>query len=115
MDIRDIRPFASVEGIADTVSIETLKRFSPVAAIEEASPKSSLPLLVARAGQDHPALNAPLDACVQAALAANMTLDVLNHPAGYHAFDVRNDDARTREIIAHTLRFVSAHLGACAS
>jgi hypothetical protein len=39
-----------------------------------------------------------------------MPLDLLNHPAGYHSFDVRNDDARTREIIGHTLAFVREHL-----
>jgi hypothetical protein len=32
----------------------------------------------------------------------------LNHPAGNHAFDTRNDDARTREIISHTLAFIRA-------
>src|SRR5579872_887370 len=92
--VMDLRPLASAEGVAGAVAIETLKRFSPVAAVEEGGARS-LPLLVARAGLDSPSLNAGLDAFVQAALAANMTLDVLNHPAGYHAFDTRNDDART--------------------
>jgi dienelactone hydrolase len=55
-------------------------------------------------------LNSQLDAFVQAALAADMPLDVLNHPAGYHAFDTHNDDARTREIIRHTLAFMRERL-----
>ena len=108
--VMDLRPLASAEEMADVVTMETLKRFSPVAAVEEGGGRS-LPLLVARAGQDNPALNAGLEAFVRAALAANMTLDVLNHPAGYHAFDTRSDDARTREIIGHTLGFVREHLG----
>jgi acetyl esterase/lipase len=112
--VMDLRPLASAEEMADVATMDTtmdtLKRFSPVAAVEEGGGRS-LPLLVARAGQDNPALNAGLDAFVQAALAANMTLDMLNHPAGYHAFDTRSDDARTRAIIGHTLGFVREHLG----
>lgn len=107
--VMDLRPLASEEGIAEHVEVETLRRFSPAAAMEEAS-TISIPMLVARAGQDHPSLNAGIDAFVRAALAANLTLDVLNHPAGFHAFDTRNDDARTREIIGHTLAFVREHL-----
>ena len=67
------------------------------------------PLLVARAGLDQPWLNATVDAFVARALAANATLDVLNHPTGRHAFDVLDDDDRSREILARTLDFVRAH------
>ena len=105
--VMDLRPLASEEGAAEDVSIETLSRFSPVATVERAHIIAT-PMLVARAGQDHPGLNAGLDAFIQAALAANMPLDVLNHPAGYHGFDTRNDDARTHEIIRHTLAFIRA-------
>lgn len=108
--VMDLRPLSAAEGVAGSVPEETLRRFSPLAAVAEAG-TVSIPLLVARAGQDNPSLNAQLDAFVQAALAANMTLDVLNHPAGYHAFDTRNDDARTHEILAHTVAFVREHLG----
>lgn len=105
--VMDLRPLAAEEELADSVTSETLRRFSPVAAVENVG-KLSKPILVARAGQDHPALNKSLDAFVEAALAANAPLDVLNHPAGNHAFDTRNDDARTKEIIGHTLAFISA-------
>ncbi len=43
-------------------------------------------------------------------LAANAMLDVANHPQGVHGFDVENDDARTREIVARTILFVKTHL-----
>ena len=109
--VMDLRPLASEEGIAGSVSPETLRRFSPVAAVENIG-KLSMPVLVARAGQDHPALNTSLDAFVAAALAANAPLDALNHPAGQHAFDTRNDDARTKEIISHTLAFIRARFEA---
>lgn len=110
--VMDLRPLGTAEGMAGSLSeeaLDTLRRFSPVAAVEEAV-AVAIPMLVARAGQDDPALNAGLDAFVRAALAANMTLDVLNAPAGYHAFDVRNDDARTHEIFTHTIAFMREHL-----
>lgn len=107
--VMDLRSLSAAEGGAGSVSEATLRRFSPLAAVEEAG-AVSIPMLVARAGQDNPSLNAQLDAFVQAALKANMTLDVLNAPAGYHAFDTRNDDARTHEILGHTIAFVREHV-----
>jgi acetyl esterase/lipase len=107
--VLDLRPLASAEGTAGHVAAETLRRFSPVAAVEERG-AMTIPLLLARAGHDSPALNVLLDAFVGASLAANLSLDLLNHPAGEHSFDVRNDDARTREIIGATLTFVRTHL-----
>lgn len=110
--VMDLRPLAGAEGVPDTVSAEILRRFSPLATVEAASAgQITTPLLLARAGQDHPSLNAGLDAFVGAALKANMPLAALNHPAGYHSFDARNDDARTREILEVTLGFLRAHLG----
>jgi len=105
----DLRPLASEDDLASATTMETLARFSPLAVIEGSSPRTT-PMLIARAGRDHPALNAQLDAFAQAALAANMPLDLLNHPEGEHGFDTRTDDARTREIITHTLAFLHARL-----
>jgi acetyl esterase/lipase len=115
--VMDLRPLAAAEGVGSHLAAETLRRFSPVAAMEEARDaeahgSASPPLLVARAGQDNPSLNKQLDAFVQAALAANAPLDLLNHPAGYHSFDARNDDARTQQIISHTLDFIAEHMEA---
>lgn len=109
--VMDLHPLASKDSAASGIAAETLRRFSPVAALEEAGANPiSLPLLMARAGQDNPGLNAQFDAFVHAALAANMPLDALNHPAGYHGFDTLNDDPRTREILRRTLVFVRERL-----
>jgi hypothetical protein len=43
---------------------------------------------------------------VAAAVAAGVEIDYLNHAEGEHAFDVRNDDARSRAIIQRTLDFL---------
>ncbi|HKC23293.1 MAG TPA: alpha/beta hydrolase [Thermoanaerobaculia bacterium] len=68
------------------------------------------PILVARAGLDQPSLNAGIDRFVQEALATNACVDVLNHPAGRHGFDILDDDARSREIIARTVEFLRLRL-----
>jgi len=107
--VLDLRRLASAEGVTGHITAETLRRFSPLAAMEEARSMNALPQLVARAGQDSPEVNEPLDAFVQAALAANVPLDLLNHPTGYHGFDTLNDDGRTRQIISHTLAFIREH------
>lgn len=91
-----------------TFSDEVLQEFS---AINYVSPLAA-PILLVRAGLDHPALNSGIDRFVQAALAQNMRLDLYNHPAGEHAFDTRNANARSREIIALTLAFMNRHLSA---
>jgi acetyl esterase/lipase len=68
------------------------------------------PMLVGRAGLDNPQLNAGLDRFVQAALARNATIDVMNHAQGHHAFDILDDDARSKEMIRRTLEFLRTHL-----
>lgn len=70
------------------------------------------PLLIARAGRDAPALNASVDAFVRAALEKGVTLDFLTHPAGRHAFDLFDDDARSRTVIRRTLAFLGENLAA---
>lgn len=67
------------------------------------------PMLVARAGRDMPGVNEHLKKFLDAALASDVPLELLNHPAGEHGFDILNDDARTREIIGRTIAFLEEH------
>jgi dienelactone hydrolase len=69
-----------------------------------------LPIFIARAGLDDPETNWWIDLFVQEALAANATLDLANHPTGRHAFDILDDDSRTRQIIARTIEFIRANV-----
>ena len=108
--VMDLRLLADADERADPAAMSRLARYSPIAVLEESGFSGAPPILLARAGQDHPALNAGIDAFTQAALTANLTLDVLNHPAGAHGFDTATDDARTREIITHTLAFIRERL-----
>lgn len=51
------------------------------------------------------------DEFVAVASERNIPFTLMNHPTGEHAFDLLNDDARSREIIRATLAFLSEHLG----
>jgi len=87
---------------------EVFKKFALASCLEQDDFRSS-PLFIARAGLDRPALNERIDAFVRKALAANATLDFVNHPRGQHGFDLLDDDARSRQIIASTIAFIKTN------
>ena len=103
LDLQDKAPGSTAE-----ISDETRRALSPVAHLEGGPVP---PLFVARAGLDHPFLNATIDRFVGKALAVNAEIDVLNHASGRHAFDILDDDARTKEILKHALEFLRLRLG----
>src|SRR6266849_4787748 len=91
------------------LSNEDLEEFSATHHLK-ARAKEIAPIFIARAGLDYLALNQSVDQFVREALAHNISIDLMNHPEGLHAFDILNDDARSREIIRATLEFIKAHL-----
>ncbi|HXO41497.1 MAG TPA: alpha/beta hydrolase [Thermoanaerobaculia bacterium] len=105
--ILDLR--AKPPGATPAVTDEMRRDFSPLVHLG-AEGIGMAPIFIARAGLDHPLLNGPMDRFVQEALARNLTLDVMNHATGRHGFDILDDDARSREIIARTLDFLKARL-----
>jgi acetyl esterase/lipase len=95
---------------AAEVPDETLREYSPVELLTESAGMVP-PILIARAGlEERPWLNPTIDQFVAEALERNMEIDVLNHPSAHHAFDVLDDDDRSRDIIARTLQFAGRHL-----
>jgi dienelactone hydrolase len=80
------------------------------AATQVRSKGTGLPIFIARAGLDQPLINETIDLFVQEALAGNALLDVMNHSAGRHGFDILDDDDRSREIIARAVAFAQAHV-----
>jgi acetyl esterase/lipase len=68
-----------------------------------------IPICVAQAGLDRANVNKGINRLVSEARSAQATLELLQHPNGHHGFDILDDDARSREIIAQTLAFVRAH------
>jgi acetyl esterase/lipase len=103
LDLREKPP-----GPAAPISDEDRLEFSPAHHVESGRPVP--PVLVARAGLDHPFLNATIDRFVAAALARNAPLEAINHPDGRHGFDILDDDPRSREIAARTIEFLRTHL-----
>lgn len=73
-------------------------------------PEALAPMLVVRAGGDHPLLNQSIDAFVAEALRQNAAIEVINYPEGRHAFDVLDDTGHTRQILQRTLEFLKTHL-----
>lgn len=78
--------------------------YSPLAQVGVSGQK--LPIFIARAGLDDPTLNAGLDAFVREATAKGFELQVFNHAEGQHAFDILDDNDRSREIIQAFVAFL---------
>jgi acetyl esterase/lipase len=95
--------------IPASISDEVLQQLSPVYRV--AAGHRVPPMLIARAGKDAPAINATVDAFVREAKAHDAPLQVIEHPTGQHGFDVRDDDDRSREVIAAAIRFITEQLG----
>ncbi len=104
LDLREPPP-----GADDGLGPEQRRDFSAVLGLGDDA-RSAPPLLIARAGLDHPWLNDGIDRFVQAALTRGAQLDLLNHPDGRHGFDILDDDARSAQIIRRTLAFLQDHL-----
>jgi acetyl esterase/lipase len=91
------------------VEIAVLAEHSPITHLERQA-GSIQPLLIAMAGLDRPEINDSIDAFVNLAreLGAPVTVEV--HPDGRHAFDILDDDDRSREIIMRSVQFMREHL-----
>jgi tetratricopeptide (TPR) repeat protein len=73
---------------------------------EIAAFRHHVPVFIARAGRDTPALNARIDALVARALAANAPWTLVNVAAGVHGFDAFDTDQVAREVVVRTLAFM---------
>jgi acetyl esterase/lipase len=114
-----VRCLVSFYGILDLVpaarersldpETEGLAGFSPITYLRKEGPRLP-PMFIGRAGLDAPSLNETVDRFIARALALNEMIEVMNHPGGRHGFDILDDDARSREVIARALEFIKAHL-----
>jgi acetyl esterase/lipase len=106
----DLQPASTDDASAPEVP-DALLRYSPAAALRHVADHASVPpLLVVRAGRDHPAINENLHRFVQTALERNVAIEVFNHPTGEHGFDTVTDSQRTTEAIERTIAFLHTHL-----
>lgn len=74
--------------------------------------RQTLPLLVVRAGQDARGLNRAIDEFVKNALTSDLNFQFINYLEGQHAFDIVDDNDRSRQIIKQTLEFLKTNLTA---
>jgi hypothetical protein len=73
----------------------------------------ALPLLVVRAGKDQtPLLNGSLDAFVNAAIARDLPLTLINQPGAPHSFDLFDDSDASRATIRRIIEFLRERLTA---
>lgn len=73
-------------------------------------PRQDLPLLLVRAGLDSYSLNTKIDQFLGEAMQADIPLEFINYLEGYHAFDILNDNERSKQIIDQTLSFLKRTL-----
>ena len=107
MDLQHVRKF--FEFFPSEVTDETLREFSAISYLEKNSSEIP-PMFIAKAGLDHPFFNESIDRFVIEASSKNVPITFMNHPEGHHAFDMLDDNARSREIIRNTLEFIKEHL-----
>ncbi len=82
-----------------TEGLEKIKKFH-----------KNLPLLIVRSGKDREDLNQTNDYFVSRAISNNVPLTFINYTEGRHAFDVYDDNAKSRDIIQQTLKFMKFNL-----
>jgi acetyl esterase/lipase len=68
------------------------------------------PILLVKAAQDDPTLIAGTDRFASELTSRDVPVTVLLHENGEHAFDIRDNDDRSREIIEQTLEFIKRSL-----
>ena len=72
--------------------------------------RPNLPLFIVRAGLDNPNLNRGIDSFVSQALTEGAPLTLINYEDGQHAFDIRDNNDKSREFIRQTLDFMKFNL-----
>jgi len=70
----------------------------------------STPMMLIRAGLDFKFFQESMDRFIMKCFELNAELDVYNHSAGHHAFDITDDNPRSHEMLYKTLQFIQKHL-----
>ena len=83
--------------------------YSPTQCIRAAN-NFTLPIFLARAGQDSKHLTATIDTFLANATQRGVPVEVMCHETGHHAFEIRDNDARSHAIIERTITFVKEHV-----
>lgn len=99
--IWDLAPFRDT---AAPPSEATIEEWSATSALGD-SAAGLPPVFVARAGRDGPRIISGTDRFLARAHELGVDVQLHDHPTGQHGFDIRDDDARSREVIRAALDF----------
>jgi acetyl esterase/lipase len=72
--------------------------------------RGSPPVFIAKAGFDSRWINNAISAFKRRGVNVRASVRVVTHPRGVHGFDIRNHDARSREILRQAVSFAGSHL-----
>lgn len=103
LDIREMKRYQKVlpDDVMDT--------YSPVKCVSGIN-QLTLPIFLARAKLDSQHLTASMDTFLAHATLRGVPLEVMYHETGRHAFEIRDDNARSHAIIERTIAFVKEHM-----
>jgi dienelactone hydrolase len=104
MDLRTDDTRTSAEA-----SVADLAEYSPIIHLERRR-GAIPPLFIAKAGLDRPGINDSIDAFVTRAAELGASVELEAHPDGRHAFDILDDDDRSREVVDASVEFMRSHL-----
>lgn len=96
---------------APGLNADSLAEHSPITHLERRGGEIQ-PLFIAKAGLDRPGINDSIDAFVGRAVELRAPVILETHPDGRHAFDILDDDDRSRQIIERAIEFMRAHVAA---
>lgn len=101
--------FDGATGVADAAA--AFRFTNPNAGKSMDDLPATLPLFIARAGQDQfPHLNESIDRFLAKAVADNRPVTFVNHATGPHSFDLLDDSEMSHEIVRQVLGFLQSYL-----
>lgn len=80
------------------------------AGLEEVDAETFPDTLILHGARDEGIPLERVEAYVESATALDLPVSLMIHPEGVHAFDLRNDDETTRELMKASLDFIAEHL-----
>jgi acetyl esterase/lipase len=103
LDMREMKRYQKV------LPEDVMDAYSPGKCMS-ATNQLTLPIFLARARLDSKPLTASIDAFLVNATLRGVPLEVMCHETGRHAFEIRDDNARSHAIIERTIAFVKEHM-----
>lgn len=88
-----------------SMSKGAIDRYSIIKIVNSHS-KDIPPVLIVRAGLDDRRLNQLMEEIIMQMFSNNLSVDIINHEQGHHAFDLFDNNDRSHEIIEKSLDYV---------